>query len=937
MATDYTVRLSAQDNLTPALKGVKQAFNEATASTADLDKIAEKFHKIENSSAPLKKKLKDIQMLMAQINLNGDPNSPIYTKMAQAAGTYKDAIADAADATKRFASDTMNLEAAAGAVSLVAASASAATGVMGMLGVENENVAQAILKVQSAMAILNGVQQIANLLNKDSVLMMKVKQIRQQISTNLTKKDTVATKANNVAQITSNTQTKAGSVALAANSAAQVTNTAVTSSGTVAQNAWNIAKAVAKALVGDFTGLLLVGAAGLATYAMATSDSTDEIEKQERALTKEQKALKQQKEAWDTYKDALKSSISDMVGSFTVLQAQWRSLETLDQKNQFLEHYKSQLKEVADGITDVVAAEKLFNMSTNDFIKSTMERAKASAVAAVMKKLQDDLAEEISQIISFDTFHGMRSPALPNGTVPDWVKDTPGIKEGEHYKKIPVDQSGDYYYYEPLKEGTEFINQYRADKQIEEASTRYEQRVGKLSKSTNVLITDALESMFEDIGVDTKEIKTNTDSRSKKNEYPTKKDSETYWNNLANKELEILRKNPVNSQEWKTAVENYIKYKTEAEKAKEINDNATKLEKDQLDLLQQKNEELKNQEKILKMMRTNNPDDLEGIKKQEEVVKNLRNEIKQIEYDWSDIVKGSLPDLERQYQDLLKLRLTFTAETDAETVNEINNQIDELEKKINDLKIKLHIESDDPKTTLDRYYEQLDKFGALQVELDYGLIDVTEAKRRLNDINEEIKKIGGNPLQLEIEVKFNQWVDGLVDNSIISQVLELGKALKDGVGNSAQYAGASIAILGQQLAQFSSEGTLAKVAAVTAAVGQIILGFASASVQAAQLGPLGWLAWTAAGLATVAATIATIQKFADGGIVGGNSFVGDRQLVRVNAGEMILNNRQQRNLFNLLDSGNPGKSGKTVSEIRVKGSDLYIALKNYNSKMSKLR
>jgi hypothetical protein len=40
-----------------------------------------------------------------------------------------------------------------------------------------------------------------------------------------------------------------------------------------------MAKAVAKALLGDWTGLVLVGAVALGTYALATSDSTDELEK----------------------------------------------------------------------------------------------------------------------------------------------------------------------------------------------------------------------------------------------------------------------------------------------------------------------------------------------------------------------------------------------------------------------------------------------------------------------------------------------------------------------------------------------------------------------------------------------------------------------------------------------------------------------------------
>lgn len=49
---------------------------------------------------------------------------------------------------------------------------------MGLLGTENEDVAKALMKVQSVLAVLNGVQAIANVLNKDSAFMLRLKQIR---------------------------------------------------------------------------------------------------------------------------------------------------------------------------------------------------------------------------------------------------------------------------------------------------------------------------------------------------------------------------------------------------------------------------------------------------------------------------------------------------------------------------------------------------------------------------------------------------------------------------------------------------------------------------------------------------------------------------------------------------------------------------------------
>ena len=67
-------------------------------------------------------------------------------------------------------------------------------------------------------------------------------------------------------------------------------------------------------------------------------------------------------------------------------------------------------------------------------------------------------------------------------------------------------------------------------------------------------------------------------------------------------------------------------------------------------------------------------------------------------------------------------------------------------------------------------------------------------------------------------------------------------------------------------------------------------------------------------------TIPEIPKFANGGIVGGNSTSGDRILARVNSGELILNQRQQRNLDSQLSSkteNNNVDQGVIIQKVEV--------------------
>lgn len=82
--------------------------------------------------------------------------------------------------------------------------------------------------------------------------------------------------------------------------------------------------------------------------------------------------------------------------------------------------------------------------------------------------------------------------------------------------------------------------------------------------------------------------------------------------------------------------------------------------------------------------------------------------------------------------------------------------------------------------------------------------------------------------------------------------------------------------------------------------------------------PLGFAfgAIAATAMAAQAAQIAG-AKFANGGIVGGNSFNGDRVSAQVNSGEMILNRQQQTKLFN--DINNGGGGGNVVEAINALG------------------
>ena len=220
----------------------------------------------------------------------------------------------------------------------------------------------------------------------------------------------------------------------------------------------------------------------------------------------------------------------------------------------------------------------------------------------------------------------------------------------------------------------------------------------------------------------------------------------------------------------------------------------------------------------------------------------------------------------------------------------------------------------------------------LGISLDLKGLDYSA----LTKLTEELQKSVDGMKELQ-KVKDSL---GSFENSGFTRMLEDAKALQQILGSKmasdGEKIGASMVFMSQAIQQLGQDSAAAKAGLVLQAIGQIILGFAQASAQDSKLGVIGWVAAIAAGTAVMISTISQLQSFSQGGIFQGSKTVGDHNLARVNSGEMILTNTQQGNLFRILDNNTAGLGGGVgVSSVRVKGSDLYLALSNYSKVQSK--
>jgi chromosome segregation ATPase len=121
-----------------------------------------------------KQRLREMQKELIAMAEAGQQGTDAFKRLEQQAGELKDEIADVNQRIKNLASDTKTIDAFVGAVQGIAAGFQIAQGAAALFGDENEDLQKAMLKVQGAMALANGVQQVANLLQKESAVMMGI-------------------------------------------------------------------------------------------------------------------------------------------------------------------------------------------------------------------------------------------------------------------------------------------------------------------------------------------------------------------------------------------------------------------------------------------------------------------------------------------------------------------------------------------------------------------------------------------------------------------------------------------------------------------------------------------------------------------------------------------------------------------------------------------
>ena len=162
-----------------AIKKIIEIDVDQVQAMGGLDALQNSLAETEKSSASLKAELRKLKEQLAQL----PEGSEEYNKIAQRAGEVSDKIGDINTRIKNLGSDTKNIDAVVQGTQALSGAFSVATSASALLGEENKDLQETMLKVESAIGLTVGIQSIANALQKESALAIGLSTVATKIQT----------------------------------------------------------------------------------------------------------------------------------------------------------------------------------------------------------------------------------------------------------------------------------------------------------------------------------------------------------------------------------------------------------------------------------------------------------------------------------------------------------------------------------------------------------------------------------------------------------------------------------------------------------------------------------------------------------------------------------------------------------------------------------
>lgn len=944
MANDYIVRLQGQDNLSGTIRNVQRSISELGGSANRLDAIQQRFNRIEQSSAPLRKKLKDVKQAMEQLAVTGDTSSELFQRMAQAAQRYQQALDQVNQATRGVDSASGQMNNRLGNLRGIASDIASQTGFGGIAGQLGALVTPAgaataavaavgVVMVQAGKSAaefethLDSLQSLTGLsdeamkdISKGAIDMSKefkssasdivdaMKLIGSQAPELLADKDALmeVTKAANVlaeaAQIevvdaAKGITTVMNQMGVSATEASNIINVLAASSQQGSADVAYLNTAFEKAGTAAKSAGMSYVELSAAIETVAPKFSSADVAGSQLASTLLQLSMKASNDfkpsvvgmsqALENLAAAQMSDaeIAKLVGesNVTMLKSLIEARSTFDGYTQSLAGTNTAFEQMATNNDNFEGAVTRLKSAWDALLitlgQSGVLQGIADGVMDIMGLL-NDIISVISDVIStFDLF----------GT---------DVTDNCNISKIQIQMLSDI---------------------IKGIGTVLQIVVAVAAKAFNAI----------------KDVATNVANgiQNKWNQLKGTLTDNAFVQNLANA--------------W-TAVYN---------KAVEIIGRLKKLWNDFMKWLGLEGKSSSTPAPIkaapVKSTNTNTSTDLPTNTSTTVNTPSVKGGKGGGSRKGSATPKapsyeaGSIADLEAQYRKLDD-ELKNTTVSD-ERLKEILAEKDALTDQIKQLKIRngLLVEKKEaPKEVKPQAKEgsiayvqkQIqDKQAAIKLEV-VGSDEWKQLSKEIADLTDEQHTI---QLQVDGESIKSQFELAAEASEAYKEKMDNISSVTDSVGNAFSALGGAIGGTGGKMLELAGQSAQAVaqiipqiMALIGAKQGEAL---ASGTASAAALPFPANIAAIASIIATITALFASFAgAFADGGIISGSSFHGDKMLARVNAGEMILNPKQQSNLFNALNGGGAVGGMRNV-EFKISGSTLKGCLNNYDKKQSRLK
>lgn len=173
MATTVSTTIQVIDKASKELDAISTEIREtgkvSEETAGKVKKVEGELDKARESSNNLKTQIRQLKDQMSQMLAEGvDPSSAAFQELAQKAGALQDAMGDANNMIKDFASDTHGIDNYTSAMQTMVGAFGVYQSAVALAGVENEELEKSMQKLVAVQTLMNSVQQISNKLQNQS-------------------------------------------------------------------------------------------------------------------------------------------------------------------------------------------------------------------------------------------------------------------------------------------------------------------------------------------------------------------------------------------------------------------------------------------------------------------------------------------------------------------------------------------------------------------------------------------------------------------------------------------------------------------------------------------------------------------------------------------------------------------------------------------------